>query len=118
MKYIGSIFVLLLAACATSNELRTRTPLFDQVTNKPSERLAGCVADQLEGWTRGRDISTRPTSNGYSIRRDGNIGIIGIDTAFVIDIIKLDDKSRIQFFSNLAFNAGNEMVISFIRKCI
>ncbi len=121
MKNVSLIFaMLLLAACSTPGELRARAPVFDEVINAPAERLVGCLADQLESFRKG--VTTRPTSNGYSISAEGDVGLWGAtggrDTVFVIDIAKADNKSHVKFFSGLAFSSGNERVISFIRKCI
>ena len=61
-------------ACATPGSLRQGKPDLDEVTNAPPERVVGCIGDKLEdlglGSAGGVRLSTRPTTNGYSISGD------------------------------------------------
>jgi hypothetical protein len=68
-------------------------------------------------------VDTRPTSNGFTVVAEGGAGLMGQagvarDAVFVVDIIGVEGRSRIKFFSGLAFSAGEEMVILRIKKCI
>ena len=115
--------VFFLAACATPGSLRQGKPDLDEVTNAPSERVAGCIGDKLEDLglgSAGVRLSTRPTTNGYSISGDQTLpGFYaggGTDTILLIDISKVDSKTRVQLFTHVLM--GGPDYISLIRGCL
>lgn len=120
-KLLFAAFVLVLAGCASPGDLRMKSPVYDQSVNAQPEQLAGCISDQLESMFK-RSVSARPTANGYSVTSDTSVGVWSLggkkDTVVVIDIIKSGDKSRVQFFSNLAFDSGNDRVVAYIKNCV
>lgn len=109
---------LILVGCATPAELRSRTPVFAQKSNRPPAPVAGCIVDQIEAATRWAGISTRPTATGFSIRKDGFATGMGMDTAFIIDVTQEDRGSQVRYFSNLALRSDDGRVVEFIRRCI
>ena len=118
---IISTLAIALAGCASPQQLRTQAPLFDQIVAKPPDKVVGCIGDELDSFRKG--VTTRPTSTGFTVAAEGSAGLMGQaglarDTVFVVDIIGIEGRSRIQFFSGLAFSSGNEAVILRIKKCI
>jgi hypothetical protein len=113
--------MLLLTACATAGGLRQGKPDLDEVTNTPSERLAGCIGDKFEASPAASRVrfSTRPTMNGYSISGDQTLpGLFagGTDTIILVDITKLDSTTRIQVWTHILM--GTSPLIAVVRTCL
>jgi hypothetical protein len=114
---MASLF--LLVACATPVSLRQGKPDLDEMTNTPPERVAGCVGDKLEnlglGSAGGVRLSTRPTTNGFSISADQSAAV-GADTIVLVDINKVDSKTSVQLFTH--FIVGGAGYIPLVRGCL
>jgi hypothetical protein len=112
---MASLFFLV----ATPGSLRQGKSDLDEMTNTPAERVAGCVGDKLEdlglGSAGGVRLSTRPTTNGYSISADQSAAV-GADTIVLVDISKVDSKMRVQLFTH--FLIGGASYTSLIRGCL
>lgn len=110
------VMLFILTTCAAPGDLRNHQADIDQMTDKPAELVAGCIGDKLEYLSSQTTLSTRPTSNGYSISAIQNGGFT-TDTIVLVDINKLDSKTHVQLFiHDLAW--GNERIISAVRGCI
>ena len=121
---ISMAVLFVLTACATPRELRQKVPDFDEVTNIPAERMAGCVGDKLEANAGDPNTrySTRPTTNGFSVEGVSNMGGIysgSTDTPVLVDITRQNDgKTLIQLWSNYPFPAGTRNVVSLVKACL
>jgi hypothetical protein len=109
-----------LSGCATPVSLRQGKPDLDEMTNTPTERVAGCVGDKLEnlglGSAGGVRLSTRPTTIGYSISADQSAGV-GADTIVLVDISKVgDSKTHVQLFTHFLIGGAN--YIPLVRGCL
>lgn len=116
------VALFVLAACASPGELRQKPTNLSELTNAPVDRVAGCIGDKLEGVAsanRGR-LSSRPTSNGYSISIDQTMPGLwsagGTDTIVLVDISKTDNKTRVQLFTH--FLMGDGGVPALVRECL
>jgi hypothetical protein len=111
-----------LAACASPSSLRESKPDLDEVSDKPAEQLAGCIGDRFEDSRvdrGGMRLSTRPTSNGYSISGDRTDHLFlapAVDTKLLVDITKLGNKTHVQLFTHVI--AGEGTWIALVRSCL
>lgn len=119
MTVRASLLVLsiLLASCASPASLRQRMPDLDEMTNISADRVAGCVGDKLEASpvaSQGR-LSSRPTANGFSITESQGLAT-GDDTIVLVDISRIDSKTRVQLFTHFLTGDGGMSVL--IRGCL
>jgi hypothetical protein len=113
--------MLLVTACATAGDLRQGKTDLDEVTNTPSERLAGCIGDRFESSPAASRVrfSTRPTMNGFSISGDQSLpGLFtgGTDTIILVDITKHDTATRIRVWTHIL--VGTSPLIAVVRTCL
>lgn len=117
-------FVLLLPGCVSTANLRERAPDLDQVATGAPEKVAGCIGDKLEASPVASQngqatLSSRPTTNGYSIsevQTAGGLYGASSDTIVLVDITKVDTGSRVQLFTH--FMTGNGGMPALIKPCL
>lgn len=114
MALIG---VALVAGCATPGDLRGKAPRYDTTSASPPEKVVGCIADLLEKEMNETNLLSRPTTNGYAITKNDAMVMWGPHAAYVLDIARAADKTRVAFYSNLAFNRDDEKIIAIIKRC-
>ena len=119
MKSIVVVIALAgaLAGCASPSAVRQKTPAVDVSSAQPAKKVAGCIADQWEEGNHKPPMTSRPTTNGYALMGEADLGLYGKDTAFIIDIDDTPAGSRTVFYSNIALERGLELVGGIVRDC-
>jgi hypothetical protein len=121
--FLPMVALLALAACASPAGLREGSPVLDETTAKPSERVAGCIGDKLEAQNSALSqiqYSTRPTSNGYSISGDQTSLVLwgGTDTILLIDISNSGNETRVKMYTHFLIGNGPVAWFKLVRGCI
>ena len=119
MKHLitSVIVALLLAACATSNQVRQDLPYKELTANKPAKLLVGCVADRLETGRAGGEVLQRNTAEGYTISVVENLGAWGRNTSLVVDIAEKGQISSVKVFARTAFDSDKARLFGIIQPC-
>lgn len=122
MKKWAVLAGLLLSGCASAGQLRGGRADIDSMTDKPAERVAGCIGDAFEKFNvgfigmQGISFSTRPTAAGLSIS-GVQAGLMGSDTVILVDIAKADGRIRVMMFDHFLGSGGGKWA-DFVRGCL
>lgn len=120
MKYhTVSYFAIasLISACSTPGDVRSTTPTLEADSSKPSKAVAGCIADKFELAYR-TGVNSRPTSNGYSVWKEDDAGILGKITGIVIDVNDTAVGSKIKLFMKGALSSAADTAVRIVKECI
>ena len=106
----ASLASILVAACATSADMRSRAPAFTGETLRPLPEYAGCVQ---EGWLdRGVDaVNYAPMPNGITLSTRGPSGY-----ELLLDSRASNGRSIVTMYSRMAF--GEAKFIEVARACL
>lgn len=105
-KSWGLAALFLIAACATPDEMRTRTPDAEASSASPAKEVATCIVDRWENlgpWIGTPGVSIRETRSGYAVAwRNMMTG----HTGMLADVGDLPTGSRTRYFVNKAPGLG------------
>ena len=114
---VAAIFLAAgLAGCATPGDVRKKLPALELSSSNGAKAVSGCIADKWEALGH-RSLSSRPTTNGYALASESDLGIYGKDTAFVVDVSDTKTGSATIFYSNITLASGLEYVSKIIKDC-
>lgn len=110
---------LILAGCASPNQLRKDAPSLNLNSVKSAEEVGVCISDALDktnAWGNSgiSSMSSRKTTDGYNIVVSQNVGGYGKDTVIVLDIANKQSGSSTLFYKHFA---GGQEVFKIIRDC-
>jgi hypothetical protein len=120
MNKLETLSAITLAAsacgCTTPGDVRSTPPIYEATSSKTAKALAGCVADKFELSLRS-GVNSRPTSNGYSIWKEDDMGLYGKITGLVVDIDDAPSGSFIRFYSKGALASAKDTVVRALDEC-
>jgi hypothetical protein len=96
--------VVLLAGCATLDDMRKRPPALELTSSHQAQRVAICIADKWGDATKlnlpaGYPIDTRPTQRGYSVSAIAH-NLFEASTGALADIEDNPNGSTTRYFKN------------------
>jgi hypothetical protein len=114
-----SVATLIVAGCASPNQLRKDAPSLNLNSVKSAEVVGVCISDAFDktsAWGNSgiSSMSSRKTTDGYSIVVSQNVGGYGKDTVIVLDIANKQSGSNTLFYKHFA---GGQEVFKMIRDC-
>jgi hypothetical protein len=113
-RIVCAACVVLIAGCSTPGDTRKKSPTLNLNSVKNSKAVAGCIADGWEAVNTASGLTTRLTTNGYTVRKT-EYGFGQETTAFVIDITDTQSGSNTLFYSNMF--RQEDKAIKVIRDC-
>lgn len=120
MRKLKTLSMITLAACAsgcsTPGDVRSTSPIYEATSSKSAKSVAGCVADKFELSFRS-GVNSRPTSNGYSVWKEDDMGLYGKVTGLVVDIDDSSSGSSIRFYSKGALSSAKDTVLRALDEC-
>lgn len=105
---------LILAACASTSEIRSAAPTATYASAKPAIPVAKCILGRLEPMFSTASVQYRDRETGASVWVEMGI-YFGKDTAVMIDVDNTPTGSSTRFYSRLL--AGEGKYRSAIEAC-
>ena len=107
---------MFLCACSTPGDVRSTAPAYEATSSKNAKSVAGCVADKFEVSFRS-GVNSRPTSNGYSVWKEDDMGLYGKVTGLVVDVDDAPAGSSIRVYAKGALSSAKETVVRAVDDC-
>lgn len=108
--------VALITGCSTPGDVRSTSPIIETTSSKPAKAVAGCIADKFElSFKTG--VHSRPTSNGYSVWKEDDLGLYGKTTGLVVDVDDSPRGASIKFYSKGALASATDTVARAVEEC-
>lgn len=109
--FVSSVATVFIFGCATTPaELKSRPPALTTSSTKDTKTIAACIGDRLINVENFRFMSSRPTTKGYVVSQEENLGWTGPNSTFSIEILEASQGSLITayFLGGLGLTSSAE----------